>query len=199
MKRKMTAPVKKRPQDLESLIFETALKLFTEKGYFNTSVHDIQKEANVSIGSIYHYFKNKEAIARAIYNDLIGHMEKAMVEIRNTHQTTQDRGRAVVNYLFDLAENEPNKMHYLLYATHKEFMPEEKSICSSAPFAIIREMISEGVEKGEIRTMDPVVASACLIGGPLRIIRLDLDSFLEHPISHYLEEIWECSWASIKK
>ena len=122
-----------------------------------------------------------------------------MVEIRKTHQTTEDRGRAIITYLFDLAEIAPNKMHYLLYATHKEFMPEEKSICSSAPFAIIREMIGEGVEKGEIRKMDPVVASACLIGGTLRIIRLNLDEFLEHPISYYLDEIWQCSWSSIKK
>ena len=80
----MTATVKKRSKDVESVIFETALKLFTEKGYFNTSVHDIQKEANVSIGSIYHYFKNKEAIARAIYSDLLIQMELAMVEIRKT-------------------------------------------------------------------------------------------------------------------
>ena len=195
----MTAPVKKRSQDVESLIFAAALKLFTEKGYFNTSVQDIQKEANVSIGSIYHYFKNKEAIAMAIYNDLLGHMGTAMVDIRTNHHTTKDRGRAVIEYLFHLADESPNKMHYLLYATHKEFMPEEKSICSSAPFALIREMISEGMENDEIRIMDPVIASACLVGGTLRIIRLDLDSFLTHPILHYLEGTWECSWASIKK
>ncbi len=192
------SPGKKRSQDIEALIFETALKLFTEKGYFNTSVHDIQKEANVSIGSIYHYFKNKEAIATAIYCNLLNEMEANMVEIKNTRQTLRERGRAVIEYLFQLAENSPNAMHYLLYATHKEFMPEEKTICASPAFEIIRDMVREGIEKKEIRSMDQVVASASLIGGALRLIRLNLDCFLEHPLSHYVEELWECTWASLK-
>ena len=37
-------------------MLRTALQLFTEQGYFNTSVHDIARTAKVSIGSIYHYF-----------------------------------------------------------------------------------------------------------------------------------------------
>lgn len=189
---------KKRTEDLETLIFETALRLFTEKGYFNTSVHDIQKEANVSIGSIYHYFKNKEAIARAIYNNLIAQMETAMVEIRATHHATHDRGKAIIAYLFTLAEQSPDKMQYMLYAIHKEFMPEEKSICSSTPFALIREMVAEGIEQKEIRPGDPVVVSACLIGGALRLIRLHLDCFLEKSLSSYLDELWELTWASLK-
>ncbi|WP_028580146.1 TetR/AcrR family transcriptional regulator [Desulfogranum japonicum] len=193
------SPGKKRSQDIEALVFETALKLFTEKGYFNTSVHDIQKEAQVSIGSIYHYFKNKEAIATAIYSNLITEMETAIKEIKDSRHTLHDRGRAVIDYFFDLAENEPNAMHYLLYATHKEFMPEEKSICASPPFEIIREMVREGIENEEIRNMDQVVASASLIGGALRLIRLDLDCFLERPLSSYVDEIWDCAWASVKK
>jgi AcrR family transcriptional regulator len=189
----------KRSQDLEALVLETALKLFTEKGYFNTSVHDIQREANVSIGSIYHYFKNKEAIAKAIYRDLVGRMEQTMVEIKNNHQTTHDRCRAVIEYLFDMAESAPGKMQYLLYAMHKEFMPGERSICSSKPFEIIREMVKEGIENGEIRDLNPAVASACLLGGAIRLIRLHLDGVLEKPVSSHLDEIWECSWKSVSK
>ncbi|MCG8083292.1 MAG: TetR/AcrR family transcriptional regulator, partial [Candidatus Thiodiazotropha taylori] len=34
-------------------ILSTALDLFVERGYHNVSIHDIQKMANVSIGSIY--------------------------------------------------------------------------------------------------------------------------------------------------
>ncbi len=51
--------------DFKKKIIDTALRLFSDKGYFNTSLQDIRKEANVSIGGIYHHFKNKEEIASA--------------------------------------------------------------------------------------------------------------------------------------
>ncbi|PUB89029.1 MAG: TetR family transcriptional regulator, partial [gamma proteobacterium symbiont of Ctena orbiculata] len=37
-------------------ILDTALDLFVERGFHNVSIHDIQKQANVSIGSIYNHF-----------------------------------------------------------------------------------------------------------------------------------------------
>ena len=43
-------------------ILHAALKLFHTKGYFKTSVHDIREQADVSIGLVYRYFKNKEEI-----------------------------------------------------------------------------------------------------------------------------------------
>jgi AcrR family transcriptional regulator len=188
-----------RSQDMQTLILKTALTLFTENGYFNTSVHDIRKQADVSIGSIYNYFKNKEAIAQVLYRDLLGHMEQAMVDIRCNHQRLHDRCRAIVEYLFEMTENTPGKMQYLLYAVHKEFMPQEKSVCSSRPFEMIREMIKEGIENSEIRQLDTEVAGACLLGSAIRLIRVYLDGVLEQPLSHYLDDIWECSWKSVSK
>ena len=40
----------KRPFDIRGQVLETVLRLFSERGYFNTSVHDIRREAGVSIG-----------------------------------------------------------------------------------------------------------------------------------------------------
>jgi AcrR family transcriptional regulator len=38
--------------DTRYLVLDTALTLFTGRGYFSISVHDIGREAGVSIGSI---------------------------------------------------------------------------------------------------------------------------------------------------
>lgn len=43
-------------------IIETALSLFSEKGYENTRVEEIAKSAGVNQALIYYYFKSKEAI-----------------------------------------------------------------------------------------------------------------------------------------
>ena len=43
-------------------ILKTALKLFSQKGYYATSIDDITREAGISKGLIYNYFKSKEEI-----------------------------------------------------------------------------------------------------------------------------------------
>ena len=74
-------------KDRQGTILSVALKLFTERGYFNTSVHDIQKQAKVSIGSIYHHFGNKEAIAKAIFTHIESSMNDVISAIMATHST----------------------------------------------------------------------------------------------------------------
>ena len=40
-------------------IYDTAMKLFVEQGYFNTSLKDVAAAADVSMSTIYRYFPNK--------------------------------------------------------------------------------------------------------------------------------------------
>ncbi len=49
-------------------IVDSALDLFSEKGFFNTSVRQIAKKANVSIGLMYNYFSSKEELLTSITN-----------------------------------------------------------------------------------------------------------------------------------
>ena len=62
-------------------ILSTALDLFVEHGYHNVSIHDIQKLANVSIGSIYNHFGGKEGVAKALYYHLIKEMEELVADV----------------------------------------------------------------------------------------------------------------------
>lgn len=43
-------------------IFNTAIKLFSEKGYDNTSVEEITAVSGVAKGSLYYHFAKKEDI-----------------------------------------------------------------------------------------------------------------------------------------
>ena len=58
-------------ENLRETILDSALKLFTTKGYFNTSIQDIRRDANISIGAVYHYFASKEELASALYDSLL--------------------------------------------------------------------------------------------------------------------------------
>lgn len=185
------------PEKTRLAILRTALHLFTTKGYFNTSVHDIRRSADISIGSIYHHFGSKEAIAAALYDDLVQKMTAEIEAIKAEHRTAHDCCRRVVERLFELTATEPDLMLFILHAKHQEFMPSIQPICSSRPFILMKEMVEEGMAAGEIENIDPTIAAAALFGGPLRLIHLSLDGILTLPLAGLLEDIWRCAWRSI--
>lgn len=47
-------------KNTRDLLLKTAIKLFAEKGYADTSIREIGSKAGVSTSVLYHYFKNKE-------------------------------------------------------------------------------------------------------------------------------------------
>ena len=178
-------------------ILGTALNLFTSSGYFNTSVHDIQRRADVSVGSIYHHFKNKEGIAKALYDDLLVRMEGGMLQIMDGHLTAHDRCRAIVEFLFEMTESEPETMEFVIHARHREFLPDENPICSSRPFVLMLEMVEEGIENGEIADVNPVAAATAIFGGPLRMIHLRLEGMIQSPLSEMYADAWRCAWNGV--
>ena len=52
--------------DRKSQILEAAIICFARKGFHLTSMHDISAEAGISVGLIYRYFQNKEAVIAAM-------------------------------------------------------------------------------------------------------------------------------------
>lgn len=55
-------------QEKRQLIMNTALELFANNGYENTSVGDIAEAAGISKGLLYNYFRSKEELLETILN-----------------------------------------------------------------------------------------------------------------------------------
>jgi AcrR family transcriptional regulator len=51
-------------------LYATAMELFGKRGYEATTLREIAKEANVSVGLLYRYFPSKQAVILAFYDDL---------------------------------------------------------------------------------------------------------------------------------
>lgn len=191
--------IKKTPVDTRALIVNAALKLFSEKGYFNTSVQDIKNTAGISIGSIYHHFSGKDTIARALYDDLLMQMGNLIEIISQQQNNAHDRCKEVIRQLFIMTEYDPDAVSFMLSARHQEFLPDEKPVCSSRPFELMRNIVEQGIATGEIAGDDALIVAACLFGGPLRMISLRLDGVVDQPLPEQLEEVWEHVWRAVEK
>src|SRR3981081_3943331 len=52
--------------DRRTQILNAALVCFAKRGFHQASMHDISAEAGISVGLIYRYFENKEAVISAM-------------------------------------------------------------------------------------------------------------------------------------
>src|SRR5512133_1142597 len=184
-------------EDLRETILCTALKLFTTKGYFNTSMQDIRRDADISIGAVYHHFSGKEDIAKALYSDLLEKSTKGFQEIMGRYDTAHDRCRAVMALLFEWTESSPAEMEFMLYAKHREFIPSATPICSSKPLTMMREMVQLGIANKEIMDIELALVTSCLFGSMFRMINLRLDCTIEGPLSRHLDIVWACAWRGV--
>jgi AcrR family transcriptional regulator len=178
-------------------ILEAARHLFTERGYFNASIQDIRRFSGLSIGSIYHHFAGKEEIARALFYETLAFVQSDIQAVYQEYSGARERCYQVIRRLFETTESRPEVMEYVLYFKHREVLPNEKPICASQPFELFKTIIQEGQAAGEIRPLDEVLASAALLGGPIRLVQLRLEGVIEHPLVDDLEEVWACSWRSV--
>jgi len=63
--------VQERKDAKRQHILNSAAKVFAKKGYYQTKVRDILDEADISTGSFYFYFNNKEELFEILYDEMI--------------------------------------------------------------------------------------------------------------------------------
>jgi AcrR family transcriptional regulator len=78
-----------RPRRKESLaksarrrmVIDAAIRLFAEKGYRTTSVEDIMSTLDSTGAAFYYYFKSKEKVLAAIFDEAMGHAERELAKV----------------------------------------------------------------------------------------------------------------------
>ena len=93
-------------------ILRSALHLFSEKGYFSTSVRQIAQQAKVSSGLMYNYFSSKESLLRAI-------TEKALSIIDDIVDTDEvlspeDNLRKMIERFFEVLDTKRKLLRMML-------------------------------------------------------------------------------------
>jgi len=59
-------------------ILAAALKLFSEKGYHNVSMHEIAEKAGFAIGTLYKFFRNKEDLYKSLITEQADRFHEAL-------------------------------------------------------------------------------------------------------------------------
>jgi AcrR family transcriptional regulator len=181
-------------------ILLAALKLFAEKGYFNTSLTDIAEAAGIkTAGAIYHHFKHKQMIATALYANILDSLNISIDEIRRKNQKPSEQLHGIVDLFFKLTDDAPEIMQFLLILKINEFLPEAKPLLETAAFIKIIKIIRNGISEGEIRNIDPLLAQAYFFGIINNTLRMILTGVLDKKAESYQSQTWLVAWNAIVK
>src|SRR5881275_162927 len=78
----MSQPQIESSPDRRTQILDAALVCFAKRGFHQASMHDISAEAGISVGLIYRYFANKEAVIAAMADQHQQHISELLEEAR---------------------------------------------------------------------------------------------------------------------
>ena len=161
----MSAQARARPDDTRARIMDTADALFRRLGFAKTAVADIAAELGMSPANVYRFFPSKIAIVEAICQRCLGELEaKAWAVARARGSAGARLERLFLDILAYhkenlLTEQQVNdivlvaiEQNWVAIRAHKELMR-----------TVIELILRDGIEAGEIESIDPAETSRLLL------------------------------------
>lgn len=161
----------RRPESRASEIARAALELFVTRGFAATKLEDVAKEASVSKGLPYLYFKNKEELFKAVISEAIaGPLAEANDVIDRFEGSSEELLRALVAGFRAFEETPAGGVVKLILAEAGNFPDVAKFYCTNFDVRgrdLFIRTLRRGVEGGEFRPLADLETTAIVILQPL--------------------------------
>ena len=151
---------------------ESAIKLFSNRGYNKASVDDICEEAGISKGAFYHHFKSKQELFLALLDGWLQTIDTAIAASKDkTAPETFTQMTEAFPYIFETAgEGLPMFLEFWLQASRDKKIWD----ASIAPYRRYHKyfttLIKKGVEEGSFVEVDPELASRMIVSTAMGLL-----------------------------
>ena len=151
-------------------IIAASKRVFTSKGVSRTTIKDIADEAELSPGTLYIYFKNKDELYASLSIRMLKHLQLSLQRVKETKDLTDDqRIDAVKKALLELYEIDPlmliNLSHLQASETLDNISPElyEQILdLSRRSLQTLSEIFAKGIELGNFLKRNPMQLAVVL-------------------------------------
>jgi AcrR family transcriptional regulator len=146
-------------------LLQAAERLFAEKGFAATSVHEITDAAGVNRALLYYYFEDKHSLYAAVIDEGVAHFTRMLDTALGTPGTYPERLEAFVHGYLELIWSRPEGARVvhrcLLDGYQEEFRLLDKF---QGGMQRLETFFREAGESGEFRVVDPAIAARSFIG-----------------------------------
>ena len=178
-------------EDKSLRILDAATRVFARKGFYNSTIADVAKAAEVAEGTIYLYFKNKDDLLISIFEHS---MEIFIQEVTKELERVDDPRGKLKTFLslhLQLVQKNPDLAQVLQIELRQssKFMKEYEGGKFSDYLNLVRGILEEGQEKGVFRkNLEPRILRRAIFGA---VDELALEWLLMPKKKYSLEECAE--------
>ena len=149
-----------------SLIREAATQVISHKGYFQTSIHEIAKEAGISVGTIYNYFENKQEILLDIFSEEFEDRKEFYEELSQKDMPLVEGIKEILDRHFSQLESHKELMRVIIQERFKPGSKLGKKLNQQYGEVIryVENLVEQALENDQIRNCDPRVVATALFG-----------------------------------
>jgi len=154
-------------------ILEAATRLFALKGFCQTAVWEVAKEAGVAQGTVFHHFKSKEQLLAAIWEGLLKDYLAGIREVSSREGTGWEAIEGVLRFSQEFRKGHPEPLAVALRETGADArMDSSLQIFFKGLMDHVLEVkekcILRGIADGSIREVPPhetaLIVHALLVG-----------------------------------
>lgn len=147
-------------------VLEAARDLFLRFGYQGTTLRSVADECDMTIGAIYHHFRNKEDLYLSVLadNDIVEQIEAIAELLKDPAFPCSNLESVGLRIWRAVRENED--FFRLAFVDILEFggrnVKPMVAAMRAATMAVARDLLDEKVRRGEVVDLDPVIVLHCL-------------------------------------
>lgn len=149
------------PAEARKRLLEAAERLFAEKGYAATRVHEITEAAGVNKALLYYYFEDKRAVYVALVEEGIAALDAMMRETLGAAGSYTERLRGFIRGHELLIAKRPNLLRMIQRSQSTGEVESSEALRQQfeAPLLRLVEFFRAGTAAGEFRELDPMMAA----------------------------------------
>jgi AcrR family transcriptional regulator len=147
-------------------ILDAASDLFARRGFAGARVDEIAEIAGVNKAMLYYHVGDKRALYTAVLMRNFDRVATALGEARHRQGTVVERLRQVIAALTAVVTRHPDHPRIVLreVASGAANLSPEVLARMLEVVDLVRELLSEGMASGELRTTDPLLTHLTLVG-----------------------------------
>ncbi|RMG57662.1 MAG: TetR/AcrR family transcriptional regulator [Deltaproteobacteria bacterium] len=151
-------------------ILTAAEALVAEKGFSSFTMEDLSRETGLGMRSLYSIFPRKESILKAVVERKVGEIRKFIMGQIGGEETASGKVRALIFAILQMREMNREMLRFYVFERHlfewdiqSELGEEFHSLYRDLLFTL-KDLIQDGVRRGEFSPIDPRLGAALIMG-----------------------------------
>ena len=152
---------------MESQIYETAAKLFSQRGFAGTSLQDIADEMGVSRQALYYYVKSKDELLAKLVTEINEAGTAAILEVAKQPDIEPLEKLSRIAYMMAYDRAVRPKQFLLLQRSEGNLSDDLAQVHEGNKRLVMRnmaELVATGIEAGQFRPVNPRSAALAVLG-----------------------------------